>query len=295
MNRRAAAAVIALVAFLFEACTAVKLTYNHADEIVRFMASDYFDLDETQQEAFKARLAEFHQWHRANELPRYAEFLKAASGRFSRGVQQGDVDWATEALRKRYRLVAGRAAERAAPILATLQPAQIEALEKRFAKNNSKHVKEWLPGDRRKRERKFFERTVERFEEWSGPLNAGQRRRVEQFVKAHPRIMEIRYAERQRWQREVVDTLKRHLQPAELAPRLAKIFTDPDSGRSQEYLRENKRYEAELAQLVLDLDRTLAPEQRERVMQRMNRYADDFRTLAGSRVAGATRPPVAAN
>jgi hypothetical protein len=265
------------------ACTAIKLTYNHADDIAKFMAADYFDLDERQQDMFRARFADLHQWHRANELPRYAELLRTASGRMSKGLQQADVDWAAETLRGRYRQLTARAAEQAVPILATLQPAQLEALEKKFAKNNQKHVREWLPRDQARRERKLAERTVERFEEWTGRLTTAQRQRIDQFAAAHPRIMEIRYTERQRWQREVMETLKRYREPAELGPRVTKLFTDQEAGRSEEYLRENRRYEADLAKLVLDLDRSLSAEQREQVTRRMDRYADDFRTLAGTR------------
>jgi hypothetical protein len=272
----------AIAVLVLSACTAVKLTYNHADDIVKFMASDYFDLDERQQDMFRGRFSQLHQWHRANELPRYAEFLHTASGRVAKGLDKTDVDWATEALRGRYRQLAGRAAQEAAPILATLEPAQIGALEKKFAKNNRKHVSEWLPGDARKRERRFYERTVERFEEWTGTLAPQQRELIEQFVKAHPRIMEIRYAERQRWQREVVEILTRHRGSPDLGQRLARTFTDPESGRSAEYVRENRRYESDLRQLIVDIDRTLTGAQRELVTRRMERYADDFRALAGS-------------
>jgi hypothetical protein len=268
------------------ACTAVKLTYNHADDIVKYMASDYLDLDERQQAMFRTRFADLHQWHRANELPRYAELLKAASGRMGKGLRQADVDWAAETLRSRYRLLAARAAEQAAPILATLEPAQLEALEQKFAKNNQKHVREWLPRDQARRERKLAERTIERFEQWTGRLSTAQRERIEQFAAAHPRIMEIRYAERQRWQREVLDTLKRHRQ-ADLAPRIAKLVAEPEAGRPEEYVRESRRYEAGLAKLVLDLDRTLSPEQREQVTRRMERYAEDFTALAGTRSVAA--------
>jgi hypothetical protein len=280
---------VAISCLLLASCAAVKLTYNHADELVKFMASDYFELDDRQQDMFRTRFADLHQWHRATELPRYADFLRAASGRVAKGVQKADVDWASEAIRSRYRMLTAKAAAEAAPILATLQPEQIEALEKKFAKNNQKHVREWLPGDERRRERKMYEKTVERFEEWTGTLSTAQRERIREFVRAHPRIMELRYAERQRWQREVIATLKRYRQPEELGPRMAKIFADPEAGRSAEYLKENRRYEADLAQLIVDLDRMLSGEQRQHVTLRMDRYAEDFRALAGTRSVASAR------
>ena len=295
MGAKVAFILVLVASVALGACTAVRLSYNLADDILRFMASDYFDLDDRQLDAFRTRVSHFHDWHRANELPRYVDLLGSAGGRVSKGLKPGDVEWATQALRSRYRFLAARAAEEAAPILATLQPDQIAALEKKLEKNNTKYAKEWLSGDSRKRERRLLERTTERFEQWTGNLNASQRRRIEDFVRAHPKVMEIRFAERRRWQADAVQLLKRHKNPAELAPRLAKLFNEPEAGRSQEYLSENRRWEADLAQLVLDLDRTLSSEQRERVLRRMNRYAEDFRALAGARssVAGETRPGLA--
>jgi hypothetical protein len=275
---------------LLGACTAVRLSYNHADDILRFMAADYVGLDDRQLESFNVRVAHLHDWHRANELPRYVELLQSASGRLSKGLQSSDVDWAAQALRARYRLLAGRAVEEAAPILSTLDHDQLAALEKKFSRNNTRFSRQWLPGDQRKRERRLIERTRERVEEWTGPLNAAQRKRIEDFARAHPRLMEIRLAERQRWQREAVETIRRHRNPSELAPRLAGLLTDPEAGRSDEYLRENRRWQADVAQLVLDLDRTLTAEQRERALRRMNRYAEDFRALAGAKGMASERP-----
>src|SRR5258708_39415821 len=72
----ASAGVLALAA-----CSASRVAYNNADTVIRFMASSYLDLDSAQSEDLKPRIARFHQWHRADELPVYAALLQSASRR----------------------------------------------------------------------------------------------------------------------------------------------------------------------------------------------------------------------
>lgn len=288
--RRSGIIVAAAVALLLAACSALQFSYNNADGLLRYMAWDYFDLDGEQSEALQARISRLHDWHRTNELPTYAALLQAASERVTRGLTGSDADWAIQVLRSRYRLLTARAAQEAASILATLTPGQVMALEKKLANDEAKFVKEWLIGDEKSRERTRAKRMVERFEEWTGDLSSEQRARVERFVQAHPRWSQIRLQDRRRWQREAVALIKRYRNAAELAPRLSRLFSEPEAGRSDEYRRETRRWETDLAELVAELSATLSAEQRSRVVRRLDRYAEDFRALARARSFAGDQP-----
>ncbi len=282
----AAAAAVALLA----ACAAVQVSYNNAESLVRYTVWRYVDLDPRQSEALQQRLARFHEWHRENELPEYVAFLEAARGRFVRGLSVSDATWAFDALRSRYRFVAARAATEAAPLLVTLSPEQIESIERKFARDDAKYEDEWLGGSAERRERRAAKRLIDRFEQWTGNLNSEQQDRIRQFVKAHPRDAQLRLDQRRRWQRDAVDLVRRYRRPEELAPRLARLFGDPDAGRPPEYLSEARRWQADLAELVVSVSRPLTPQQRARVLRRIDRYAGDFRSLQqNARVAGASR------
>jgi hypothetical protein len=272
--------VVLAAVLVFGGCTALRFTYNNANSLIRYMAWDYVELDDAQSAALQQRVAGLHEWHRANELPMYAEFIEQASARVSKGTTQKDVAWAIEAMRKTYKRMASRSAEEAAPILVTLRPEQIAALEKRLAKNDAKFVREWLSGSAARRERHAMERMVERFEEWTGGLTKPQRDRIERFVRAHPRIQEVRLEDRRRWQKQAVGHIKEFKTAEELASRLASLFSQPDASRNDDYTRETHSWQNDLADLLVDLDRMLSVEQRSRVIRRMARYADDFRALS---------------
>ncbi len=278
----AAAAACALAG-----CSATRLAYDHADIAARFMASDYFDLDSAQSEEMKARIARLHQWHRANELPVYAALMRSASERVAQGLTAEDVAWAIASVRSRYRRLAAKAAEDTAPVLATLGPAQLARLEHRLAESDEKYAKEFLPRDQKERERAQLKRAVERFRDFIGPLTSDQEARVDRFVKSQERHAVLRFEDRQHWQSGAIGLIRQHRDPHELGQRLAELFTQPDSRRSEEFVREDRRWEEDVAQLIVDLDRTLTREQRARAVKRMQGYAEDF-TLLAARKSEAT-------
>src|SRR6266571_1529324 len=278
----ASAGVLALAA-----CSATRVAYDNADTVIRFMASSYLDLDSAQSEDLRPRIARFHQWHRVNELPAYAALLQSASRRAANGVTAEDVSWGLDNLRARYRGLAAKAAEDAAPVLATLRPAQLAVLERKFAESNEKYAKEFLPADEKKRLRAQGKRMLERLRDFAGELTPEQEARIGGFVAAHERHAALRFEDRQRLQRELVALLEQRREPQELGRQLAEMFTRPEARRSEEFLREDRRWDGDFAQLIADLDRSLSPAQRARVVRRLSGYAEDCAVLAGKKTEAA--------
>lgn len=277
-----------LLMALLAGCSTARITYNNAEPLVRFMAHDYFDLDERQSEQFRRRLERFHDWHRSVELPAYVSLLDATASKARGLVSREDLTWAAEALRARYRALFAKAAEDAAPILVTLTPPQIAELEKRLAKANAKYAEEFVSGDAAHRAR--LKRMLKRFSDWTGDLTDLQEARIERFVKAHARLGALRLEDRRRWHSEAVTQIRRQHNAQALALSLGQIFTRPETHRTPEYAEALARWETELVDLVLDIDRTLSKEQRAQVVQNMERYAEDFRVLSGSLKGAAAGP-----
>ena len=279
MNRRAIPLLAACA--LLGACSATRMAYDNADTMLRFMASSYFDLDAAQAEDMRQRIEQFHQWHRKSELPAYAALLRSASERAAHGITTDDVAWGLENVRSRYRKFAAKAAEEAAPVLATLAPGQIATLERKFADNNEKFEREFLPPDDPERRRARAKRMLERFRDFTGDLSADQEVRIEVFVLANEKHVALRYEDRRRWQRDLVAAIRSHRDPKELGASLAEIFNKPELRRTEAFIREDKAWGEALAQLIVELDRSLSPAQRAHVVRRLSKYASDFAALAG--------------
>jgi len=275
--------LLAIGTLVLSACSATRVAYDNADTMLRFMASSYLDLDATQSDELTPRIVRFHQWHRSNELPVDSALLRSASQRAAKGITVEDVAWGLVNVRSRYRRFAARAAEDVAPVLATLASAQLAALERKFAENNEKYAREFLSSDDKGRRRAQLKRMLGRFREFAGELTPDQESRIERFALAHERHVALRFEDRQRWQRDFVAALKAERKPEELGRHLAETFTRPELRRSEEFVREDRRWDEDLGQLIVDLDRSLSAKQREQVVRRLSDYAEDFAVLAGKR------------
>jgi hypothetical protein len=261
------------------------MAYNNADTALRFMASSYLELDPAQAEDMSERIARFHQWHRRSEVPAYADLMRSASERAARGITADDVAWGLDNVRSRYRKFAAKAAEDAAPVLATLNSEQISALERKFADNNGKFEKDFLQADDAKRRRAQTKRMLERFRDFTGDLSVDQEARIDLFVLTYENHVAVRYEDRRQWQRQFVAAIKTlHGSPA-LGPGLADLFNHPEKRRTEAFIREDRAWDGGLAQLIVELDGSLSPEQRAHVVRRLSEYASDFAALAGSKEA----------
>ena len=262
-------------------CSATRIAYDNFGLMSRFMLGRYVDLDTLQAEALKPHIASFHQWHRANELPVYAAVLHSAGQRAAKGITAEDVEWSIANVRARLRAFTARAAVEVAPVLVTLDAAQVAEIEHAFAENNERYAKEYLDSDDTKRRRAQLKRAIGRFSEFAGDLSDEQEARIARFLLAHERHVVLRFEDRQHWQRDAIALLREHREPQELGRRLAETFTRPELRRSEEFVREDRRWEQDFAQLVVDLDRSMSARQRASVVKRLQDYADDAAVLAG--------------
>jgi hypothetical protein len=287
--------LVVLAATALAGCgTVMRVVYNNGDFALRVMANEYFDTNGDQSEILKAQLARFHEWHRREELPAYARLFQSAADRAARGLKPEDVSWAIASVRERYRVVVAQAAEDGAPVIATLKPDNYAALDRKFADVNAKFTKDYLAGDQAKRDRaraKWFE---ERIDWFIGDLTDAQVAIIQRFVQSQPRMNEVRLADRKRRQQEFVALIRKYQSSPELAERMREFFVHWERDRGAEHARLAREWEGRLTQLVVELDRTLTPEQRARLVGRFETLAEDSRVLARQgRPAGETRAAAA--
>ena len=273
--------LVLAAALVLAGCGSVmRVVYNNSDFALRVMANEYFDTQGDQSELLKAQLARFHEWHRREELPAYAQLFQGAAERAARGLTAEDVTWAIVSVRERYRLVVAQAAEDGAPVVATFTAENYAALDRKFADVNAKFTKDYLTGDQAKRNRaraKWFE---ERFEWFIGDLTDAQVALIQRFVQTQPRMNEVRLADRKRRQQEFVALIQQYQKSPELGERMRDFFVYWERDRGAEHAKFAREWETQLVQLVVDIDRTLTPEQRAKLVGRFDSLAEDCRVLA---------------
>lgn len=270
-------------ALLLVSCSAMQLSYNNVDIWLRWKADRYFDLQPAQEEDLRVLIANFHEWHRARELPLYSELMDAAARRLEDGLSEQDLAWAIDNIRTRYQVLIARAVADGAVILVTLTPEQLAHLAQKLAEDNRKYAKELLPDSEEKQIKVRAERIEAKIAEWTGNLSDDQKRRIAVMARNTVGRVATKLDERERNQREFIDILKGETSVETLVPRLSDLLENWEDRRSPAQANEAKMLNAQFVQMMIDLDRMLTPAQRATAVARLRGYAGDFAALAERR------------
>ena len=261
---------------LCSGCSTMRFAYNNADVFLRWHAGRYLDVQGAQSEELDARIGAFLAWHRANALPQYARLTADAGRRFARGPSQEDLVWGYDSVQAQLRESVRAGAVEAGDLLDRLTPEQIEHLERRIAEDNRKFAREYLSGTVDERRRRRLKRNLERLEEWFGGLSEVQVERVRQYSERAPFTDALRDRERKRLQVEMLAMLRARQARA----RLADWAVDWERGRDAAHAAAARAQRTEYFAMLLDLAKTLTPEQRQAAEGRFRELASDFEQLA---------------
>lgn len=267
-------------AMLLAGCSgALRIAYDNADAFARWKANSYLHLSGADSEELDERIDAFHAWHRATALPAYARIAEEAARRVGAGLSQADLVWGYDSFVAQGEQSLRMAAEQLAPLLDRVGAEQLRHIERGFAEDNRRFEKDYLRGSEEDRRKRRVRRTVERLEDWLGRLSDAQRARVEQYAGRVPAIDEMRNADRRRLQAGFLEIVRAG-QARERLPAFAAAWL---KGRDPAYAAASEAFRREFHALVLDLDRSLAPEQRARAVARLRGHAADFAALAERR------------
>lgn len=266
---------------LIAGCSAIRLGYGQADSIAAWTADEYFDLDARQKQEFLARFERLHEWHRYEQLPEYVSFLNATKSRLQGGLKREDAFWFIEGLKSRYRLILSRSAGDAADILATLAPAQLDALQRQCDKDNRKFIREYrLEGSVEDKKEARANRTLKQIRDWVGGLTYAQEQNITAMLDGLPLIDSLRLEDRLRRQREFLRLLELRSNPGEFTPQLRRWLLDWEHGRSPEYDRLLIQWWEKRVAFFVEVNRLLTPAQRAIALRRLQNYIEDFQSLS---------------
>ena len=283
---------LVLVGFgvLLAACSSLQLGYNHVDTLLIYSLDSYFDFDESQEQFARSRVEALHRWHRATQLRGYAALLADAQNKLSGPVSAADVREFNERVNGSLLVLGERAAPDLAQLALSLQPAQIERLADKLARDTSKARRELVRFAGPESFEQRVERAVERAEGWLGTLSPAQREMIRDALARRPDAQSAWMHERERRQRDLVAVLER-------------IRSEqPDAATAASWVRE---YVADLAQprdaqrrarvaqiregnaaLIAQLLNSATPAQRETLSKKLRSYAEDLNALAAQGEGG---------
>jgi hypothetical protein len=280
----AAALILALAG-----CGPLRLMYSQADLLIYRWLNGYVDFDGQQAPRAREAIGRWLAWHRTTQLGDYAELLQHAAAEVQEDTTGGRLcRWVDEVGARADRGVE-RALPEAAALARRLTPEQLEHIARRQLKATQKLREEFLEPDPAERLDRRIERVTERAERLYGKLDASQRERLAQGVGASPFDAERWVAERERRQRDLLDTLRElHAQPA-AAPGASeargtallrawwqRVRHSPDAA----YRRYAERLQPYDCELAARLHNATTPAQRETARHRLLDWRSDLLKMA---------------
>ncbi len=264
-------------------CSSISLAYNNGPQLVWWWIDGYLDFNREQTPPVKQALAQLFDWHRSTQIPLYLPLLTAAQAQVTEPTTAAlACRWQDQA-RDLLEPTLERTLNSAADLLPALGETQIKHLEKRYAKVLDEMRDDFLQPDLVERQQQSVKRALERAERLYGRLDEPQRRVINAGVAASPFNPELWWQERQRRQRDTVQTLRRLIADkadrdqrlAALRTLVARVERSPDAAY--------RAYQLQLADyncaFAAQIHNATTPAQRKRARETLKDWESDLRQL----------------
>ncbi len=286
-----------LCAALLGGCSAVKVGYNQAPTLVWWWLDGYMDFSDEQAVAVKGAIGQWFDWHRATQLPDYADLLAEAQVQVMLPASAAQVCRWSDALRTRIDVALAHGVPLAAAALSRLQPEQLAHLAKRYKKANLDFQEEFLQAEPQERRKASVKRIIDRAEMLYGRLDERQRELIAAGAAGSPFDPAAWFAERQAVQAATLQTLARLSAgatgradaPSDLAglQALVQRVTRAPPGPYRDYQQRLVEYNCLFAAQVHNSTNVA---QRQAARDKLKDWEDDLRALAAQRPAPAGDP-----
>lgn len=268
---------------LLAGCSTWRVAYNQSETLVYWWVDRHLDLSSEQKPLVREALAQWHGWHRQQQLPQYLDWLQRAQGMALRNVSADELCALSREVQGSLVQLVRQIEPAATPLLVQLQAAQLRQLRQRYDVGNADWREEWLDGSAEQRLRHRHKQALGRLEDAYGRLDAAQRELLLRWLSQSGYDAEMAYTERLRRQADSIQTLER-LQALGTASAEASAGVRGWMDRAFESPDPRHRHYAQTLWLnncqgFARLHNSTTPEQRQRLLQTLRTYEQDVRKL----------------
>ena len=276
-----------VAAALLQACSAVKIAYNQAPQLAYLYLDGYADFNDVQSLQVRGDLTKFVAWHRQTQLPGYIDLLQKVQQKIPQDLTPKQACDVFAEVRQKALAMTDYAEPSAIGLAATLTPKQLTAMERKFAKGNNTWREDYLEGSAKELFEKRQKSAIKRADMLYGSVSDKQRSLIAQQIERSQFKAAQSYAERQRRQKDILQTLGKVIanpQDAasaqkEMASLLARSAASPDAA----YKSYQETITQEACASFAELHNTTSPEQRKKAVDVLAGYEQDFKTLVSQR------------
>jgi len=278
----------AVCAGALTACSAIKLGYGAVPEFAYWRLDAYLDFDDAQAARVREDLAQLQQWHRGNELPRYAALLEQAERLAPTDITPAQACALVAQARERIAALAAFAEPALAATAASLAPAQLQHLQQHYDRKDAEWRKDWLDAPPAAVQERRIKQMTERAEMIYGTLDDAQRSALQRAVEQTPFDARAVFAERQRRQRDALQTLRTvasqpGVPPAQVREALRGYLQRTQDSPDPVWRQKRDAWLQGSCRAFAALHASTTAAQREAAVRRLRAYQRDLRELAAQR------------
>jgi hypothetical protein len=261
------------------ACSRVGLAYRNLDVIIPWSLSDYVDMNGEQKDWFNDRLREHLSWHCTTQLPGYLDWLDrlqamVESNQVTDAALQERTAEAKQAIAETAREITPSAIE----LLQGLDDKQVAEMNDAFAKDLRKRQQEYVKPPLAQQIKERGERMEKRLNDWLGPLSDTQKQRVAAWTNALGDQNTQWIANRAHWQQQFSAAVAQRQSP-EFPQRIETLLVNRERLWTADYREAYAHTEAQARSLFVDLMAQSTPQQRERLLKKIEKVRKDFNDL----------------
>ena len=271
--------------WLLVGCSTIRLGYDQGTTLAWWWIDGYADFNGEQSPRVKDAIHRWFTWHRTTQLGDYAAWLGAVRTKIGESITTAQVCRWTDESRTMLRPAIDRALVLAAPLVPALTEVQFKHIERRYAKANDEFKRDFLQQAEERLEA-AVKRTVDRAETVYGRVDAAQRKLITASLQASPLDPEAWAAERQRRQRDTLQTLRRLVADRAGNERtlagLRALAERTQRSPEPAYRAYQQRLTDYNCAFTARLHNTTTAAQREAARLRLEGWEDDLRLLAAA-------------
>ncbi|WP_448108972.1 DUF6279 family lipoprotein [Pseudomonas azerbaijanoccidentalis] len=261
------------------ACSRMGLAYRNLDVIIPWTLGDYLDMNGEQKGWLNERLKEHLSWHCTTQMPGYLDWLDrlqtmVATNQVTDAALQARALEAKQAIAETAREITPSAVE----LLQGLDDTQVAEMNEAFAKDQSKRQAQYLKPSLDQQIKERGERMEKRLGDWLGPLNATQYQRVVAWSNALGDQNTQWIANRVHWQKQFSAAVAQRHSP-EFPQRIETLLVERERLWTPAYRQAFAATEAQARSLFVDLMAESTPEQRQRLLTKIEGVKKDFSDL----------------
>ena len=272
------------LALLMTSCSRTQFLYDRADWLAYRWTADLVDASAVQKPVWRELFRQAMAQHRHQQLPAMVDLLGGLETTLRNGPSEVALTcWGNVADRVYYDHVRW-AVPTATAVLGDLSAQQIDHLASELEERNQAYSKKYLDSDPERRREARVQRYVERFERWTGALNADQVRLVEQSLQGLPDLAGDWLAYRRDRQAKLLALLRSGAEPQVLQGFIIDWWAD-FAGRAPALVRDSQRLREGTLQMIVALEAELTDKQRAELLDKIGQLRAELGAASGLAIA----------